>query len=213
MGSQTMIDLIGSIVVFGWLLLMALSANTANGENVQTAHADLLVQENLVALTQTMEYDFRKIGFCLEPHRIPDPTRAVLEADSTRVTFLSDVDFGSGPDGTVDTVRYYLGPVSELAGTPNPRDRLLYRVVGHETPRRVNLGVTDFKLAFYDRTNTVIPCPVTGADLQRIVSVQVTLSVENVMGTQVVETAPVNKQYVSAFWQQRRLSSRNYRNR
>lgn len=213
MGSQAAIDLIGSLVVFGWLMLMALGANTANSENVRTAHADLLVQENLVTLTQVMEYDFRKIGFCLEPHRIPDPTRAVVEADSTRVTFLSDVDLGSGPDGHVDTVRYLLGPASELTGTPNPRDRLLYRLVNGETPRRVNLGVTEFKLAYFDRTNTQIPSPVTGADLQRIVSIQVTLSVENVMGNEVVETAPINRQYVSAFWQQRRLSSRNYRNR
>jgi len=213
MGSQAAIDLIGSLVVFGWLMLMALTANTANSENVQTAHADLLVQENLVTLTQVMEYDFRKIGFCLEPHRIPDPTRAVVEADSTRVTFLSDVDLGSGPDGNVDTVRYLLGPAGELAGTPNPRDRLLYRLVNGETPRRVNLGVTEFKLAYFDRTNVQIPSPVTGADLQRIVSIQVTLSVENVMGNEVVETAPINRQYVSAFWQQRRLSSRNYRNR
>jgi len=77
----------------------------------------------------------------------------------------------------------------------------------------VNLGVTEFKLAYFDRTNVQIPSPVTGADLQRIVSIQVTLSVENVMGNEVVETAPINRQYVSAFWQQRRLSSRNYRNR
>lgn len=213
MGTQTMIDLIGSFVVFGWLMLMGLSANTANSENVQTAHSNLLVQENLVTLTQMMEYDFRKIGFCLEPHRIPDPTKAVLVADSTRFEFISDVDMGSGPDGNVDTVRYYLGPASELAGTPNPKDRLLYRVVNGETPRRVNLGVTDFKLRYFDRLNNIIPHPITGALLQTIQSVQVTLSVENVMATQVVETAPINKQYSEAFWQQRRLSSRNYRNR
>jgi len=214
MGSQVALDLIGSIVVFGWLLLMALTANTANNENVQAAHSDILVQENLVTITRVMEYDFRKIGFCLEPHRIPDPTRAVLTADSTHFRFLSDVDLdGTGPDGSVDTVAYAIGPETELAFTPNPRDRILYRVVNNEPPKRVNLGVTDFRLTYYDRTNTVIPSPVTGADLQRIVSIQITLSVENVMGTQVVETAPINTQYTSAFWQQRRLSSRNYRNR
>lgn len=213
MGSQTIIDLIGSFVVFGWLMLMGLSANTANNENTQTAHSNLLVQQNLVTLTQMMEYDFRKIGFCLEPHRIPDPTKAVLVADSTRFEFLSDVDLGSGPDGTVDTVRYYLGTTSELAGTPNPDDRILYRVVNHEFPRRVNLGVTDFKLRYFDRNNNTIASPITGALLQTIQSVQVTLSVENVMASEIVETAPINEQYTSAFWQQRRLSSRNYRNR
>jgi hypothetical protein len=39
------------------------------------------------------------------------------------------------------------------------------------------------------------------------------MSVENMIASAVVETAPQNTQYQSAFWQQRRLSSRNYQNR
>ena len=101
MGTQVMIDLIGSIVVFGWLLLMTLRVNTANQENMQTLSGDLLVQENLVEVTQLLEYDFRKIGFCREPNNLTDPTKAILLADTSRLKFLTDVDFGSGPDGTI----------------------------------------------------------------------------------------------------------------
>ena len=57
MGAQVMIDLIGSIVVFGWLLLMSLRVNTQNQENMQTLNGDLLVQENLVAVTQLLEME------------------------------------------------------------------------------------------------------------------------------------------------------------
>ena len=211
MGAQVMIDLIGSIVVFGWLLLMTLRVNTANNENMQTLNGDLLVQENLVAVTQLLEYDFRKIGFCKEPNNLPDPTRAIVLADTSRLKFLTDVDNGSGPDGVVDSVYYYLGPTSELSQTPNPRDRYLYRVVNSNPPKGANLGITSFSMKYFDRSGVQIPTPVGGAELQKIQTIQITLSVENVYASTIVETT--NKQYSSAFWQQVRLSSRNYRNR
>jgi hypothetical protein len=212
MGAQVMIDLIGSIVVFGWLLLMSLRVNTQNQENVQTLNGDLLVQENLVAVTQLLEYDFRKIGFCREPNNLVDPTKAILEADTSRLKFLTDVDRGGGPDGIVDTVLYYLGDTTELIQTPNPRDRYLYRVVlPGETPKGANLGITSFTMKYFDRSGVPIPTPVGPAELQKIQTIQITLSVENVYASSIVETT--NKQYSSAFWQQVRLSSRNYRNR
>ena len=104
MGSQVIIDIIGSMILFGWLLLTGLRVSTANAENMQTYGGELLVQENLVEVTKLLEYDFRKIGFCLEPNNIPDPTKAIVLADSTRIKFLSDVDLtGTGPDGTIST--------------------------------------------------------------------------------------------------------------
>ncbi|RPH35755.1 hypothetical protein EHM92_05650 [bacterium] len=211
MGTQVMIDLIGSIVVFGWLLLMSLRVNTANQENMQTLNGDLLVQEDLVAVTQLLEYDFRKIGFCKEPNNLVDPTKAILLADTSRLKFLTDLDFGSGPDGVLDSVYYYLGDTTELSQTPNPRDRYLYRVVNGETPKGANLGITSFTMKYFDRSGVPIPTPVGVAELQKIQTIQITLSVENVYAAAIVETT--NKQYSSAFWQQVRLSSRNYRNR
>ena len=85
MGSQTIMDIIGSIVVFGWLFLMTLQGNVANSENIQTLKGDLLVQENLVEITRLLEYDFRKIGFCNEPNNLPDPTKAILSADTSSI--------------------------------------------------------------------------------------------------------------------------------
>jgi len=214
MGSQVIIDLIGSMILFGWLLLTSLRVNTANAENMQTYGGELLVQENLVEITKLLEYDFRKIGFCLEPNKIPDPTKSILLADSTRIKFLSDVDMtGTGPDGNIDSIYYYLGPTSELASTQNPRDRLLYRVINAQAAKGSNLGVTKFLLAYFDDTGNVIPTPVTGLNLQKIQTVQISLVLENVTASELVETAPINNQFSSAFWQQMRLSSRNYRNR
>jgi hypothetical protein len=214
MGSQVIIDLIGSIVLFGWLLLTSIRVNVANSENMQTYGGELLVQENLVEVTRLLEYDFRKIGFCMEPNNIPDPTRAIILADSLRLKFLTDVDLtGSGPDGVVDSIYYYLGPTSELAGTMNPRDRLLYRVVNNEAAKGSNLGVTSFKFRYYTGQGVELGVPVSAVNLQKIQTIEISLIVENVVAGELVETAPINTQYSSAFWQQLRLSSRNYRNR
>lgn len=214
MGSQVIIDLIGSFVLFGWLLLTAIRVNIANSENMQTYGGELLVQENLVEVTRLLEYDFRKIGFCKEPNNLPDPTKAIILADSLRLKFLTDVDLtGSGPDGVVDSIYYYLGTTAELASTQNPRDRLLYRVVNGAAAKGSNLGITSFRFRYYDGAGNELGVPVTAPNLQRIQTIQISLIVENVVAGELVETAPINTQYSSAFWQQLRLSSRNYRNR
>jgi hypothetical protein len=212
MGSQTIIDIIGSAVVFGWLFLMTLQGNLANSENAQTLKGDLLVQQDLVEATQLLEYDFRKIGFCKEPNNLPDPTRAILLADTNRIKFLTDIDNGSGPDGNLDSIYYYLGPTSELSATPNPNDRFLYRVVNAQTPKGANLGITQFSLKYFDAQGNPINTPVTGPNLQRIQTIQITMRVENVYASSIVDTT-FNKQYSSAVWQQMRMSTRNYRNR
>jgi len=214
MGSQVILDVIGSFILFGWLLLSVIRVGTANSENMQSYGGELLVQENLVEVTKLLEYDFRKIGYCREPNRIPDPTKAIVLADSTRIKFLTDVDFtGAGPDGTIDSIYYYLGSPGELASTTNPRDCMLYRVVNAETPKGANLGVTSFKLRYFDGQGINIPAPVMTASLQKIQTIQISIVIENTVAAELAETAPVNQRYSSAFWQQMRLSSRNYRNR
>jgi hypothetical protein len=211
MGGQVVLDLISSFVVFGWLLLMTLRGNTANNENYQTLKGDCLVQQNLVAFTKLLEYDFRKIGFCKEPNNIPDPTVAIILADTNKIKFLTDVDFGSGPDGVVDTLYYYIGPTSELSMTPNPRDRLIYRVVNHDVAKGTALGLTTFSLKYYDDQGIQIPTPVSAANLSQIQIIQISICIENVYAGAISETAPLNTQYASAFWQQMRLSTRNYK--
>jgi hypothetical protein len=212
MGLQTLIDLIGSTVIFGWLFLITLTANMANKEDFQVNQGELICQQNLVELTKLLEYDFRKIGYCKEPDRLPNPTLAILLADSTRIKFLTDLDLdGTGPDGFPDSLYYYLGPPGGWMN--NPRVCILYRVVNNLPALGSNLGVTSFKLTYYDGFNSVIPTPVTQAKLQSIASIQISMGLENTVASAIVASGPQNSQFQSAFWQQRRLSSRNYMNR
>lgn len=218
MGSQTILDLIASTMVFGSLLLMALRMNIGNTENLQMYQMDVVVQENLVEVTNLIEDDFRRIGYCKDPSKIPDPSRALLYADSIRIKYLTDlptdVEGTTGwlGDGNLDSVDYYVGPTSEAANTPNPLDRLLYRVENTQPPRGVNLGVTTFDLQYYDALKNKLSSPV--ANPREIQYMQITIEVQSYakVGGQ-VNTAAFDTLYQSAYWRQVRIVAKNLRNR
>lgn len=159
----TMLDIIGSFIIGGMVLVAVITLNIDISNNAARMTYDLVVQENMVELTREVEYDFYKIGY-----RVPSDT-AITSADSTDITFLADID----DDGTVESVRYYLGSPDELTSTPNTEDRLLYRVVNSETPKSSNMGVTAFGLKYYDESGNET------SDLGDIQAIKVSLDVES----------------------------------
>ena len=199
MGYSTIIDIIGSTIIGGLLMLVLLRTNAAAVENTYLNGQDLVVQENLTTVVEILESDFRKIGYCKDWTKIPDPSKAILLADSTSIKFLTDIN----NDGNVDTLYYYLGPASGLSGTPNPRDRLLYRVINNETPRSANLGVTEFKLLYFNSFDDSLSFPINTPG--EIASIQISVRVEN--------TDAYNNKYVTGFWRQIRMATPNLSNR
>lgn len=197
MGIASIIDTLGSIAIGGFLLLTLFRMNSASSENTYHYTGELTVQENMVSIVKLLEHDFRKIGYCEDPLKI-FPSKAILIADTSDITFLTDVDY----DGELDQVRYYLGEKSELAETPNPDDRMLYRSV-NGNPIAANLGVTRFKMTFYGYVGTPLPTPLAAPT--GIFSMQIDIRVEN--------TAAFDNEYRYAYWRQVRLSSRNIYNR
>lgn len=203
MGFSDILDLAGSILIGGLIMLILFRMNDAAVENVYNNGGELSLQQNLAITAKVLEDDFRKIGYCADWKKIPDPSKSILLADSNRIRFLTDVDKGSGPDGIVDTILYAIGPTSELSQTPNPRDRFLYRIVNSETPRGINLGVTQFKIIYFDALGDTIDFPI--AVPSQVYTLEINLTVEN--------TAGYNEKYSSAFWRQIRLVARNLKNR
>lgn len=199
MGFTTILDILGSIIIGGILMNIAFRFSDTITERTYNHSGELTIQQNLATSAQIIEYDFRKIGYCKNWNLIPDPTKAILYADTSEIKFYTDID----NDGDVDSIRYYLGPTSELSGTANPRDRLLYRVLNNETPKSSNLGITQFYLVFYDALGDTIvpPIGINGG----ITSIEINLTVEN--------TDAYDQRYSKAFWRQIRMVSRNLRNR
>lgn len=218
MGSQTILDLIASTMVFGSLLLMALRINIGSSENIQSYRMDLVVQENLVEITNLLEDDFRRIGYCKDPSKIPDASRAIRYADSVKIKYLTDLPTGARGttgwlgDDNLDSVTYYVGPTSEASNTPNPNDRWLYRVENNNTPAGVNLGVTTFDLQFFDALRNKLSSPV--ADPRQIQYMQITIEVQNYAKVGgLMNTAAFDTLYQSAYWRQVRIVAKNLRNR
>ena len=205
MGGNTILDIVGSVIVGGVVFMMAMRLNAAAVETSTVYHGELKLQQNLTTLVSVMENDFRKIGYCADHKKIPEPSRANLLADSTRYKFMTDLD----SDGQLDSVFYYVGPASELTGTANPRDRYLYRVVNGGTPEGWNLGVTRFQFRYFNALGDTLTFPI--AEPREVYSMEISIALES--------ADPVDQQYVNdpsayeVFWKQIRVASRNLRNR
>lgn len=221
MGTSVILDILGSMIIGGILLLTLFRMNDNATQNTYNFSGELIVQENLVTTVEVLEYDFRKIGYCEKPSNLPHPERdAILYADTSEIRFLTDVmvppyDDLQG-DSTLDIVEYKLGDPSELSGTPNPNDKMLYRVV-NGVSKGVNLGITKFKIRYYkdsliasgSTTLAEIPpdsLPKTWApgSPTGITALQIDIQVENTASYDAT-----NNPFRQAFWRQIRLSSRN----
>ena len=198
MGTQVMIDLLGSAIIGGIILL---TMNQVQGRAVDQSGfyaVTRVTQKNLVSIARIVEYDFRKMGY-----GVIDPTKSILQADTSSITFLGDYN----RNGIMDTIKYWLGPTSDLPKTPNPIDRILYRKVNHETPYTLDYGVTRFKLAYFNQDmHTVSFLPAI-----KVVEIKIEVQSQYPLYNDNQEVATNNQKdfYPTVFWKQTRLTSRN----
>lgn len=198
---SVILDLVGSTVLGAFVLIIGLRLNSGIAATADAAKADLNVQESLVDIVQSIEYDFRKIGY-----GIADPKMSILYADSIRLRFLADVD----NNGVVDTVEWWAGP--PIVTMPNPRIRALFRQAsGEPAVAAPGLGVTEFSMEYRDVDGALVSStsPVPSGLLSRIWIIETTLKVESPY--QVADQIQGTDKMVNAasFWRQTRLASRN----
>ncbi|MBN2008342.1 hypothetical protein JW960_03230 [candidate division KSB1 bacterium] len=198
---NTILDIIGATMVGGMLMLIGLHLLDTSTQHFYNNGDDLIVQQNLTGMTHTLEWDLKKMGY-----GIPEWDSVVLTADSADLIFRSDID----RDNTIDTVHYYVGPLSDMAHTQNPDDRYLYRKVNGLPANGFKVGVvTTFRFDYLNQDGNELDMGIP-ANLTAVKMVRITLKVENtaVYGN---EVNPDKSKYQSAFWQQTRLVSRNLR--
>lgn len=196
-----MLDIIGSMLISGLLLLTALRMDEQATRNSYYSKTNLTVQQNMTSLVQNLEYDFRKMGYCANPNVQPDPYMYVVEGDSDHICFVADLD----DHGVLDTVRYSLGN-DTIPGCANKHLRMLYRQVNDDPPVASNLGVAEFDLKYLDGFGEEQPVPFTAPT--QIQMVEITLKVEP---TSAYNDTSYTQNF--ALWRQTRLISRNLSNR
>lgn len=206
MGFSSLLDILGSTIIGGLLLMILMRMNATSVQNNYLYSGEQIVQQNIVEVVKLLEYDFRKIGYCSVWTNIPDPAKAIIQADSNSISFLTDIVTSSYPygDGVVDTLKYYLSSKSVLSSTPNPNDMILYRVINHDAVAGSNLGVTQFKLTYFDANGIKITTMPENPPLG-IASIQIDIAVEN--------PAAYGNDYSAekrVIWRQIRLATRNF---
>lgn len=199
MGTNVILDIMGSVIIAGILMISIFRLQNSTTEDLYRGTGNLTAQTNLATVVQILETDFRRIGYCADWQQIPVPTEAILYADSSSIKYLTDVD----QNGLIDTMYYYFDPSTDISSTPNPRDRFLYRVANSETPVDINMGVTQFKMEFYNAMGSKLNFPI--ADPREIYSMQIDITVEDV--------AAYDEKYQTIFWRQIRMAARNLFNR
>ena len=195
MGSTTMLDIVGSMLIGAFLLLAAVRMNEKATRNTFESQENLTVQQNLTSIIENIQWDFRKIGYCRDPKQIRDPRYFILYGDVDSLVFRADLS----NVGKTDTVRWYLG---QYVAGPNKKIRMLCRQVNSEPPLQANLGVTEFKLKYYDVSDSEMTTVVAPQESTPQL-VELTLRIE--------PTAAYDTAYTSnfAYWRQTRLVSRN----
>jgi len=199
MGNSTILDIMVSFVVAGFLFLMVIRISGGTAEATFVSGNDLTVQENLVSFVRIVENDFRLLGYCANHKKLPDPLAVILSADSNRIKFLTDIE----SDGEVDTLEYALGDSTSLRSTSNPKDRPLYRTVNSEPPIAYLFGITKFAFEYYSTLGDTLVPPIS--DPRSIHSINLTIGLES--------PSAYDDKYSSAYWRQLRLTSRNLNNR
>lgn len=211
MGFSTIIDILGSTVIGGMLLLILFRVTDATSENTFMYGGELNTQQNLVAVIDLLEYDFKRIGYCEDPNQVPNLADVIVKATDTSISFLTDIAIDKNTargDGTLDTLIYELGP--HITSTPNPNDKQLYRYKKDEQRIGANLGITELKFTYYD----VFKEEITNLSDPSLISlIQIDIRIEDVYGYDIDnENKEHEEKFSTVFWRQIRLPAKR-RNR
>jgi hypothetical protein len=194
MGTSTILDVIGSIIIFGVLLLMSLRLNASASEYNNAYNANYLLQRNMIVLTVILEQDLKSVGL-----NVPLNVPAVLVADTKEFRFMKGAD----------VIDYIVGDSTELASTDNPRDRYLYRNV-NGVVNRMNLGVTNLAFIYWRIDDPTIQLATPVAVTGNIGPIDVSITLESPYKLAQADNLSYmqdNSQYIM-FWRQIRSIAR-----
>jgi len=171
-----LLDLMGSTIIGALIVSMLINFNVYQNNSISSSDSELQLQQNAKTLAEILNHDFRKIGYRYD-------NTAFVEADSERISFYSDID----RDGNVNLVTYMLGDTTEVSGTTNPRDRILYRIVDNDSLKGPSLGLTKAKFSYFNGSG------VATTTLAEIQYVKAELWIEAIV--------PVDGKYPFTYWE------------
>jgi hypothetical protein len=203
---SAVLDLIGSAIIGGLLIITMLRMNASGLENQSYFTEDLLVQENLREIVRIIESDFRKIGYRIPPDESGniDMSKIFVLGDSTHLIFKSAID----RSGDTVRVEYQLGDT--IPSTPNQFDRYLWRKIGNDPRHNIAAGLVRFRLRYLNRYTLFIYPSITPVNVDSIGSIEVTLELQSpYVVVREGQTALQSYRETTTLWRQTRLVARN----
>ncbi len=146
---NTIMDILGSTIIGGMLLLLVLKLNLFMSESSYSSDTELRLQQNTKTLAEIMNSDFRKVGYKVD-------TTPILTAQKDRFKFVGDLEPpGQIGHGTIDTVEYFLEDSTFSSGTTNLHDIILVRVLNNtDTTDGPSLGLVKLQFSYLDSIST-----------------------------------------------------------
>ena len=173
-----LIDIIGSFILGGMILVMTTKLNFIISDNSQQANMSLTAQTNCVVVTKILENDFANLG-------INCGTKVPLQiTDSTKVKMYTDI----GGNGSPDSITFFAGPMTAPFSSANPRHLLLYRMT-NTIPTIMNVGCTNIKFLYFDSAGVKTLLP------SKVRAVRVALDFESILPN-------IDTVYTVIHWQQ-----------
>jgi hypothetical protein len=161
-----MMDYIMSAIIFGVLAITVARIQINISSTLYDNSFNLTVQGNATALALQIEKDFVKMGFRVSP----SSGNQITLADTTRITF--DADWLK--NNSISSVSYRGGDSTETTGTPNVHDFPLYR-----DGLKQDWGLTNFRIAYYDSTQSALSTPLSAANRLKIRAIQVWFTIQS----------------------------------
>lgn len=208
MGSSTLLDIIGSIFIGGILLIMALRLNATAQEYSSAYYSSYLLQSNLLTAVVMIEDDIKHIGYCKNPGLL-NTGSAILDAESTKISYQTDYyDIGA-----VNTVTYWAGTnadfMADFPKATTPNMFYLYKQIDNQTPVKWNLGMTQFKLAYWNNYDTPDSMHFPITDLGAIKITDVSIRLESPFKEQ--QQYMMDKSEYQLYWRELRMTSRAFK--
>jgi len=168
MGNTVFLDIIGSFITFGLLLLATFRLNAGAAESSSAYYANYMLQTNMLTLTLMLETDLRDIG--------KNYTRTVANPTPIRTATFNEFSFYVGPN----LIDWQVGYPAELSSTQNPNDRYVRRNV-NGTEFKMNLGVTNMTFKYWNITSPTdsMTTPVAQTNYSLIGPVDVSIQLES----------------------------------
>ncbi len=172
---NSMLDVIISFIIAGMIILIVVQVDTSVKASSIFIQQDLHTEENLKLTSDILNWEMRKIGHCLVR-----PEQSITLADTSQIRF----SYNKNPRAVLGFFQSDSTHIEYIFTTPdtateNPRDKKFVRKVNGHNHSGYSLGLTRFRMQYYNQQGYELSTPVVSDSLRKIRMIRVTLQIES----------------------------------